>query len=305
LLDEVAMSLGEISAGSNSKGILFTGPSGTGKTTALDMVVSDFLPYVEGVQRRVPCCRVAAKAESNMKSVARSILDQLGKPLATTSRLSRDELETQVHAALDACGVQVLILEELNNALLVGSSALRGQLAQFLKNLWNQHPAGDPSLWSQPQMGRNDKRLAIIVSGTADLRPVFDRDRELASRFRCRVNMQPLWFDSNRSLRCFRDLFDSLASRFELHGAIDTGDSEVLARSLFACKAHLRDLETLLTRASSLSRSEKGSITGCELLGDAFDRVLRSDSSQENPFRWSREDLRARILVAQKSKAPV
>src|SRR5690606_13635699 len=34
LLDEVAMSLGEISAGSNSKGILFTGPSGTGKTTA-------------------------------------------------------------------------------------------------------------------------------------------------------------------------------------------------------------------------------------------------------------------------------
>jgi len=132
LLDQVQKALEEIEHGGTSRGILMSGPSGTGKTTAMDLVANLVakLPLSKdpGIQRCIPCCRIEAKARSDAASVAQSILEELGKPPAATRRLRGWEVERQAHQALIACGVRVLILEEFNNALLANTKHLRGQL---------------------------------------------------------------------------------------------------------------------------------------------------------------------------------
>lgn len=297
LVDQVEKALAEIRSGSNSKGILVSGPSGTGKTTAMDLIAESRPPRLDGVQRCVPCCRISAMSQGDTKSVAQSILNQLGMPFSATRKFTNSALEDQVPRALIACDVQILMLEEMNNALLASSKDLRGKLSRFLKNLWNLYPDNDSRSWAQPSAVRQDKRLVIIVSGTEDLRPVFDRDKELASRFSCRINPRPLWFDSKESLKYFRKVFQSLVVRFHLEDAIGTPDVSLLARSLFACNAHLRNLDSLLQRAEILLEFGHSSASGEALLSSAFEEVLRSEGSHPNPFLWTDDQLRQRIAV--------
>jgi len=298
LLDQVQKALAEIDHGGSSRGILMSGPSGTGKTTAMDLVAKLPLPRGTGPQRCVPCCRIEAKARSDTSSVAQSILEELGKPAAVTRRLRGWELERQVHQALIACGVRILILEEFNNALLANTKHLRGQLAQFLKNLWNLHPVGDPSSWALPQPSRGDRRLVIIVSGTEEIRPVFDRDAELSSRFDIRINTTRLWFDSAKSCEQFARVFGSLVERFGLSEAIDASNASTLARSMFATQAHLRELESLLRRAATLHRAAGAELTGEALLAEALDDRRGPHEGRANPFRWSYEELKERVAAA-------
>src|SRR5688572_10475527 len=70
LIDQVQKGLLEIDAGGNSMGILLVGPSGTGKTTAIDLVSERYPPYVDGVQRCFPCCRISAASKGDKVSVA-------------------------------------------------------------------------------------------------------------------------------------------------------------------------------------------------------------------------------------------
>lgn len=303
LLDQVEVALEEIHAGGNSKGILFTGPSGTGKTTALDLVAALRLPHVDGVQRRVPCCRIASSSHGDMAAIARSILQQLNVPESVTSRYKRDRLEREVVRAMTACGVQILIFEEFHNALRVGDKRLRDKLSNFLKNLWNVHRPDDPSSWALPVAERKDKRFVIIVSGTEHLRPVFDQDQELASRFSCRINLKPLWFDTAESRENFGRVFTAIVSRHGLHDVVNCSDPDILSRSLFACNSHLRRLDELLQRTASLRKRDPDAAVP-ELMEKAFDSVLRTGPAHSNPFSWSHDELTVRIATAMKTPRP-
>lgn len=299
LLDQVSKGLAEIDTGGNSVGILLSGPSGTGKTALLDELSGAYPPYVEGIQRCFPCCRVSALAKSETTSVSQSILVQLGWSLAAASTIRGPELEMNVHRALNRCRVRILILEELNNALTLESKLLRGQLARFLKNLWNLHPPDDPQSWAHPQKDRADRRLIIIVSGTEDIRSAFDAkvDAELSSRFSCRVNAMKLWFDAPESRSQFRTVFTTISSRWGLIGLVDPSDPGVLSRSLFACQGHLRELDSLLRRAATLHKRGGTAYPENAPLAEAFDEVIRRDSSQGNPFLWSEGELRERLAA--------
>lgn len=300
LLEQVQKGLREIDAGGNSRGILVAGPSGTGKTTAMDLVSSLFLPYADGIQRCVPCCRVSAAAKSDTSSVAQSILRRLGKPLSATRNLRARELEAQVHAAIIACRVRIMIFEEMHNSLLATTKQLRGELSRFLKNLWNSSPDEDGISWAMPQQDRGDHRLIIIVSGTDEIRPVFDRDSELSSRYSCRINTPLLWFHPPESMRHFRAVFANLSARFGLNGGFATPDAALLSRTMFSCDAHLRRLEMLLSRAATLQSAETSNVDPTTLLSMAFEEVLQADASHENPFQWTHEDLKRRVLAAPK-----
>lgn len=302
LIDQVQKALLEIDAGGSSKGIVLVGPSGTGKTTAIDLIASLYAPYVDGVQRCVPCCRITAAAQVKADFLGRSLLQQLGRPLQSTSKLHGGALEAAVHDALTACRVRIVVFEEMNNALLSGSPQLRGQVSRFLKNLWNQHRLDDPSLWSRAQPERQDKRLVIIVSGTDDVRPAFDRDAELSSRYSCRINTAQLWFHPPEFMRHFRSVFITLVARFGLTHRLGSPDAELLSRCMFACDSHLRRLEALLCRASTLQSMRGSDSEPLELLARSFEEVLQGDVSHDNPFRWSRELVKQRVLSAPKTR---
>ena len=299
LIHQVEMGLAEIEAGGNSVGILLIGPSGSGKTHALDQIAVRHPPSYVGFQPLSPCCRIAVTSQADASATAASVLRQLGKPLpGGLSRVSLKHLEPDMWAALKARHVSMLFFEEFHNALLAGSPQLRGQLARFLKNIWNQHPVSSSHRWASPDAERGDFRLLILISGTDELLAVFERDEELASRFSCVIRAEKVGFSTNESFRDFRYVFRSLSERFGVAHLFNPNDNDIAARCLFACDSHLRRLEKLLQRAATLSK-RRGEMPALELLADSFDEV-GGLSNFTNPFRWPMDELAAQIRRAQK-----
>jgi hypothetical protein len=285
LLNQVRKAREEIAIGGESRGILFMGGSGGGKSYAFKLLKQEMREGARGVQRIVPFCDVSAPIKSDAASIARDILHTLGKPLTMTARLKPNELEAQLYGALDACEVDVLGIQEFHNALLSTSKELRGHLNRLIKNMWNAE--------------RSRKRV-IIISGTDEIRTVFGRsDEELRSRFSCRIYTISLWFDSPDGVRHFRGVATSMAARVGLLDRIDLNDNIVLARLLFSCEGHLRLLDSLFTRVVLLARGS-GQVSTNDLLAHAFDEVLAKQPGASNPFHWTEEKLRLEMRGAQK-----
>lgn len=287
LLDQVDMALEEIQGGGTSQGILLIGASGTGKSHALDLIVNRHgAVRMEGYQRTTTCCRVNTTAKADANTTAAGILAQLGKPMSS-SRGKADlmTLELSVQDALVAHKVHILIVEEFHNAMLSGSPHLRGQTSRLLKNLWNQSPVGAADSWAIPDRQRGDYRLLIIISGTNELKEVFAKDKELASRFSYMIESTPLNFQPDESYEAFQYVFHSLAERFGVSDMLDANDEVIVPRCLVACQSHLRVLEKLIQRTATLSR-RRDCGTPLDLLTKAYDSMPDAKHPMGNPFMW-------------------
>lgn len=299
LLEQVETALDEIAAGGNSQGIQLIGASGSGKTHGLDALADRYPPTIDGKQRITPCCRVAMAAQADAVATAASVLHQLGKPLRVSTRPNLKLLEPDMHRALLAQRVRILVFEEFHNALLASTPQLRGQMARFLKNLWNLHPEDSPLRWSTPEPERGDHRLVVIVSGTDELVKVFEKDAELASRFGCVVKAEQVNFFPTKSFNNFRNVYGSLAARFGLSDRLSPEDDSMVARCMLACGPHLRKLEKLLQRMATLVRRPYVPKTDLGLLAAAFDAVggATGDSSK-NPFELTEAEVTALVAKA-------
>lgn len=197
-------------------------------------------------------------------------------------------------SALMARRVKLLVFEEFNNAMLSGSSQLRAQIARLLKNIWNMSPANTNQSWAKPETGRGDSRLVILVSGTEDLLKAFEKDKELSSRFTTVIRAQALDFSPPESFIAFRAVFKCMAKSEGLEGRFDPNDDDIASRTLFACTSHLRRLEKLLQRASTLYRRQDQSIESVHsILGKAYEHF--GGSAADNPFLWSQAELTNKV----------
>lgn len=298
LLEQIDLALEEVNAGGNSQGILLIGASGTGKSHGLDMAANLYeRPQRDGYQRITPLIRVSASTKADAYTTAAGVLRQLGKPMPPTrGSASLLTLELSMQEALLAHRVRILMLEEFHNALL-GSKQLRGQTARLLKNLWNQSPQEVANDWAVPNTLRGDQRLVIVISGTNELREVFETDKELGSRFSCMVEAKSLAFFPVESLQDFRHVFRSMAKRFAL--SLDANDDVIVPRFLAACEGHLRLLEKLMQRTATLSRREGGQKITLGLLARAFDTMGGAPHPLGNPFGWTDDVLAAHIVRSQ------
>jgi predicted ATPase len=288
LLQQVDLALSEVKSTGSSRGILLVGPSGSGKTFLLGQLESR-RPAVQGAgQRTVPVCVVPLSATSDPASIMRRILSVLGKPESVTSGIKVADLEWQALDAMDACGVEVLVLEEFHNALLKTDSRLRGQSSRFLKNLWNADKRG--------------KRV-ILISGTDEILKVFNADDELNSRFGCRIHAPSLWFDGNGRSPHFRSIANVIAERHGVQHLIDTKDTLFLGRLLFACRGHLRRLDELCARVSTLVRQQPVPAVVTDTWALAYSQVAARSRTAQNPFSMSEERLRLQIVAERRASA--
>lgn len=297
LIETVDISLDELKEGGNSQGILLVGPSGSGKTHGLDELASRFPDKLDGVQRIQHCCRITVSAQADAVATVVAVLAALGKPVQRKGRMNLRTLELDMRAAIRARGVMILIFEEFHNALLAGSAALRGQIARLLKNLWNMPPDDSAQGWANSENTPAEARLVIVLSGTEELLPVFERDAELSSRFPQHIMAPRLQFSPPESFKEFRRVLRELVARFGLDDIVLYDDNPVVARSLLACESHLRLLEQLLRRAGTLRRQGHPHASALELLAAAQEN-LSGCSPSENLFRVTEDEIMLRLQRA-------
>ena len=283
LIRQVDLALAEVALTKTSRGLLLIGPSGSGKTFMLDLLARRMPPTTTSGQRKIRVCTVSLESSGDPASIMRAILAKLGKPQSVTAKMRVADLEWQVIDALDACGVEILILEEFHNALLKTDSRFRGQANRLLKNLWN---ADD-----------HTKRV-ILISGTEAIRKIFDGDDELNSRYGCRVNAASLWFDAQGRSPHFRGIAEAITNRHGVNHLIDTGNKLVLGRLLFACHGHLRRLDELCARVATLARGQPAEADHSCLWAAAVVEVVARSTGSSNPFVMPEDELR-RVIFAE------
>lgn len=306
LLDSVLMSYEELLRGRNSQGLILMGSSGVGKTHGLDVLASNFLDWVQrepwaataGIQPISPVLRYAADAKADANSMLTHLLARLGKVVLKEKRPGLGKLEADFLQAMHARRVRLLILEEFHNAILKGTPQLRGQAARLLKNIWNMAPEDSSLGWSKPAPGRDDWRVIIVVSGTEELLPVFDKDAELSSRFSTIVRAQQLGFTPPAAFKEFRGVLKHMVAHEELTGWLVANDNDLAARIMLACNGHLRLLEKLLQRTATLwnKAGKNRDLPPLALLAQAFPAI--NSSGATNPFELAPEELQNRVASA-------
>lgn len=302
LLTVVDLALEEVASGSTSRGILLIGESGAGKTKALDILNDHIqsLPYaapdISPYQQMTAMCRIASRAKADAYSIVKGILANLGKPIRAGTRTPLDQLESDAVAALKARKVRLLVFEEFHNTLLAGSRQLRGQSARLLKNIWNMEPEHSSASWVRPDVSEGE-RLVIVVSGTAELLPVFEKDAELSSRFDTLVTAPRIKLFPPEDFQQFRQVARTMCRGYGLDEAsLDVAkDHAMAARLYFATDGHLRGLDSLLLRFRTLRKRDQN-LSAIEALGRAVSTGRSNPAGIErNPFLWTEEELKSRV----------
>lgn len=306
LLESVLLSYEEVLRGRNSQGLILMGSSGVGKTHGLDVLASNFMEWVQreswatetSLQPICPVLRYAADAKADANSMLTHLLARLGKVAVKGKQPGLGKLETDFLQAMQARRVRLLVLEEFHNAILKGTPQLRGQAARLLKNIWNMSPDNSSLGWSRPDAARKDWRVIIVVSGTEELQPVFDKDAELSSRFSTVIKAPPLGFTPPAAFKDFRGVMRQMALHEGLADWLDANNDELAASLMLACDGHLRLLEKLLQRTATLLARDpmQKALPPNALLSQAFTAI--NSSGLANPFDMNAQELQMRVAQA-------
>lgn len=297
LVDRAALAVSEVAAGGESQGILLIGPSGVGKTHALDLLAQRYAASTAGAQRVTPCVRLQMSAKTSAASTSRAILLQLHRPLP--ARRPPDNHEALAHDALRAQDTRLVIGEKYHNAMLADTSGMRKQNADYLKNLWNLPPSTSPHGWSGRAVDSSRHSLVIVASGIDALLRAFLSDSELRSRFGTVIEAPQVGLYPPERFRDFRFVLRSMTERHGLGDLISANDSVLATQLLIACESHLRVLSSLLERTATLAKVRGVASGASPLLAEAYLQRAMSSAATTNPFEMSEEDLAKVVRQAQ------
>ena len=300
LCDQVALAIAEICAGGNSIGALLLGPSGSGKSTTFDALQRRNPESIVDGQPVSPMCRIQVPTSGDATTIVAQGLLRLGKPVRRPADMKLRTLEPDFEAALRSRRVRIVALEEAHNAMLRGDAKFRGQTARFLKNLWNGVPRDSPRAWSQPDASRGDWRLVIVLSATDELFSTIWEDLELRSRFPIIIRVPTLGFEPPELFREFRDVLIVILNRYGLLSNSGYDDGEIAVRAMLACNGHLRVLDQLARRASTLRLAASHQHTLNESLALGYESLTLASRLSGNPFRLSAGELAEQYAAAKR-----
>jgi hypothetical protein len=298
LCDQLALAIARVLSGGNSVGMLLLGASGSGKTTALDAAEKRYPELIVDGQPTSPMCRIQVPTSGDPTSIVAQGLERLGKPVCRPADMKLKILEPDFEAALSSRCVMILALEEAHNAMITSDAKFRGLTHQLIKSLWNCVPRNKPSSWSHPDVARGDRRRVILLSATDKLLATIKDDDELWSRFPIIIRAPTLAFEPPELFREFREILAVILYRYGLVPSVAFDEGELAVRAMLACNGHLRTLDDIAERASTIKAPKKYSVN--ELLALAFESLTLASRLSGNPFRLSAGELAEQYAVAKR-----
>ncbi|MDT3680538.1 MAG: ATP-binding protein [Burkholderiaceae bacterium] len=297
LVREIEVALSEVLSTDTSRGILFVGESGTGKSHAFNVIESHFATIpTNDVQQRATVVRADLRAATSTGAIIHALLTQLGRPnIRPATKL--DTLEWMLHDAFTAYGTLILLMEEMHNGLVREAKAFAYRTAELMKGLWNRTTSGLNS-----RGGEHAQKLVIVVSGLPVLLDVFAKDAELASRYSSVIEAPYLSLSSSEDIRLVRQVINEFRKRFGLAQLINPNDNDIVMRLYLATSMHLRHLEKLFARAQSLLARQPRMDSGLELLKAAYPSALGIMNAPANPFEIDRARLEDAVATVTASR---
>ena len=157
-----------------SKNYYLVGPSGTGKTTLIEMLEKEFASVDTSDRKMMPVLAIHIPAKPTIKNLAEAMLQKLGDPLY--QRGSAIEKTVRILHLIKACDTKLILFDEMQHFVDWGNKRAPAEVADWLKTLVDK------------------AHVSTVISGLERIQIILDANEQLRRRFNRRIDLRP--FDS-------------------------------------------------------------------------------------------------------------
>lgn len=245
--------------------LLIVGESGVGKSTLLKHYVAAH-PRIEHEEyTEIPVLFASLDEAPTPKTLSGKLLLSMGSPF--WNKGTAEERRDQLLRLLDACKVQLVILDEANHLVDRGGEKTLHTSADWIKNV------ADAS------------GIPFVLAGIPRTKRLLDTNDQLRGRFREVISVERFSVaDSAEEIR-FRSVLKSFQRLLSGIDSIDLSSREIARAFAFATDGRLREIRSLLVRSVELALASTTSKLTMAVLAEAFASVIYPKAPVDrNPF---------------------
>jgi type II secretory pathway predicted ATPase ExeA len=275
---------------SENSGAILVGLSGTGKTRLCDHLIAEFpkpcpLKRQDGIYSIKPVIYSRVPRDATVSALIARLLREFGD---FNERQNREAAEYQLFQALETCGTQFLILDELPHLFRGGSNAAVRNAADFIKILSDIF------------------RRSILLVGEPECEVIVNSRSSLSDRFPYRAKLYPLSLATPESWNDYLRVLRALSIEIKASMGFDEMPALTDERTALAFYAftggNFRALSNLLIAALTIALKRDDRQLMMEDFAAAGVYVKTSTSlCQVNPFTLSTKSLK-KIIASQSER---
>lgn len=204
--------------GSAAQNILFTGPSGGGKTRTLKFWESLVTGKFKDTDT-IPILHIDIRAKMTPKAILEQMLLKLGAPPATFSRASEGTLIERVIFLLRERGVRVVVFDEVQHLLEHKTDLTQFLASEFVKSMLNASVC------------------PFVLSGTEVASEIYKAKPQLQRRSMAHIVLNPYWWSDPERQKQYRRLLRKYSKHIPLSEPSDLADYGISMRINYFCEA--------------------------------------------------------------------
>lgn len=228
--------------------VLLIGPTGAGKSTLLASYTQRHPRTITAQSMSIPILCATIPAKATIKSLLTELLHSLGDPRAASGTI--DGMTLRLKSFIRDCGVQVLILDELQHFVDQESQKILLNVSNWLKRLIKE-----------------TKVACVLVGLSGEAEQVVNANPQLARLFPDPHVLTPFTWDEAQpeTVKEFRTFLKQLEGLLPLRAESNLSQRERAWRCFVACDGVTAYLMALIRQAT-----EDALLTGRECLDDVL-----------------------------------
>lgn len=248
-----------------SKNYWLVGPSGTGKTTLMEMLVKEFPPVEYVDRKRIPILAINIPALPTIKNLAEEMLVQLGDPLF--HRGSAIDKTNRILHLIKASDTKLILFDEMQHFIDRGHKRAPAEVADWLKTLIDK------------------AQISTVIMGLEGTQIILDANEQLRRRFSRRIDLKPFDLESTTSRAHFLGVIKKIDATLGLSVPLNL-QLEGMARQLhFATNGIMDYMVKLMLGAYHVAVSHDLPGIDRECLEEAFSESIWVEGvGKLNPF---------------------
>jgi predicted AAA+ superfamily ATPase len=248
-----------------SKNYWVVGPTGTGKTTLMDMLVKEFPPVEHSKRKSIPVLAINIPALPTIKNLAEEMLVQLGDPVFF--RGSAIDKTMRILHLIKACDIKLILFDEMQHFIDRGHKRAPAEVADWLKTLIDK------------------AQVSTVIMGLERTQIILDANEQLRRRFCRRIDLKPFDLECPTSRSNFLGVIKKIDEALAMSSPLDLQQDGIVRQLHFATNGTMDYMVKLMLGAyqSAIKRNVPGIDRQC--LEQAFSESIWVEGvGKMNPF---------------------
>lgn len=219
-----------------TKNYWLVGPSGTGKTTLMDMLAKEFPPVDRVDRKNIPVLAINIPALPTIKNLAEEMLVQLGDPIF--HRGSAIDKTIRILHLIKACDTKLILFDEMQHFIDRGHKRAPAEVADWLKTLIDK------------------AQVSTVIMGLERTQIILDSNEQLRRRFSRRIDLKPFDLECPTSRSHFLGVIKKIDGALAMPAPLDLRQDGIARQMHFATNGIMDYIVKLMLGAYQIAKNQ-------------------------------------------------